>query len=283
MCWVSLILLCLLPAACVADVTDLHTQKELSRVAGVFSASRFLVYKRSDDRYLYFKEQGKFVFLGPSREFKISSKVFAPHSPEPESILTYDQNRGVFCLRGKNGEEVIKTDFTEKYTREEELYLRAVSTVKGFTANETSDQKREALLNVMRWSFYAGHTEETEGYAQALLLIEHRHPMPDDGTNRVHVAHTLMGLIALGRNNLPVAKESLLSSAKEAQKTATIGTFGPNMRLAKELLNRGENGTVIQYLKLCERFWTKDTLKTWQQEIERGQAPDFSANLSYSL
>jgi len=44
--------------------------------------------------------------------------------------------------------------------------------------------------------------------------MEHRNPMQDDGANRIHVAHTLMGLIALGRNDLSVAKESLLSSAE---------------------------------------------------------------------
>lgn len=88
-------------------------------------------------------------------------------------------------------------------------------------ASDTSDKKREALLKVMRWSFHAGRTEEIERYAQELLLMEHRNPMRDDWANRVHVAHTLMGLIALGLNNLAVAKESLLSSAKEAPETAT--------------------------------------------------------------
>jgi hypothetical protein len=264
-------------------VTELHTQRELSDVAGVFTASRYLVYARSDDHYLYFKEQGKFGPLGPSREFKISSKVFAPHSPEPGSVLVYDQNDGVFNLRGKNGEAVIKADFIEKHTREEEKYLLAVSTFRDFKARDQSQKKRGALLSVMLWSFRAGHTEETERYAQELLLAEHRNPMQDYGSNRVHAAHTLIGLIALERNNLSLAKESLLSSAKEAPDTGSICSFGPNMRLAQGLLVRKEKQVVLQYLKLCERFWPEDTLKIWQQEVERNQTPDFSANLFYSL
>ena len=281
--WVSVLMLCLWPATCMAAVTELHTQRELSDVAGVFAASRYLVYKSCDALYLYFKEQGKFGPLGPSREFKISRKVFAPHSPEPGSVLTYDQNRGVFCLRGKTEEEIIKTDFTEKYTREEEQYLQAVSAFRAFSVNDESPKKRKALLKVMRWSFHAGHTEETERYAQELLLLEHRNPMRDDGSNRVHVAHTLLGLIALGRNNLPAAKESLLSSAREAPETATLCISGPNMRLSQEFLMKGEKQIVMQFLKLCERFWKEDTLKIWQKEIERGQIPDFGANLYYSL
>jgi len=113
LCWFSLITLCLLTPACVADVTDLHTQKELSEVAGVFTASRFLVYKRSDGRYLYFKEQGKFGSLGPSREFKISIKVFAPHAPEPESVLTYDQNRVYFACEEKTERMSLRRTLTK--------------------------------------------------------------------------------------------------------------------------------------------------------------------------
>ena len=57
------------------------------------------------------------------------------------------------------------------------------------------------------------------------------------------------------------------------------------MSLAKDLLEIGEREVVLEYFKLCSRFWdsdrAKDTLDKWGVLAAAGRIPDFGANLHY--
>lgn len=279
-----ILVLCLVMAAC-ASVKELHSQEELSDVAGVFAASRYLVYQSSDDRYHYFKEKSKFGPYGPSGEFRILKKHLPLVAPVPDSVFTYDQNAGVFRLRGTVNGQVIKADFTEKYTLEEEEYLKAVTALAPLKDAAPSEKKGQALHRAMRWSFHAGHFEDAERYGLELLALVPQLPVKDQahGEAHEHIAHTFMGLMAIDRNDLPKAKQHLLASAAESAPTPTLTSFGPNMSLAKALAQRGQWEVVAQYLTLCERFWPRDELRAWRRQIERRRVPDFGANLSYGL
>jgi hypothetical protein len=48
--------------------------------------------------------------------------------------------------------------------------------------------------------------------------------------------------------------------------------------LARELADKGEKKTVIEYLQLCSKFWEGKTqlLQRWISEIEQGHVPDFT-------
>ena len=62
-----------------------------------------------------------------------------------------------------------------------------------------------------------------------------------------------------------------------------LGSFGPNMSLAKDLLAKGEQETVLEYLELCRKFWglNRGKLDEWVKDIEAGRMPEFGANLIY--
>jgi hypothetical protein len=55
------------------------------------------------------------------------------------------------------------------------------------------------------------------------------------------------------------------------------------MSLAKELLERGEQNTVLQYFDLCRNFWRSHmaNLDNWRSQIQAGRIPDFGPNLKY--
>ena len=55
------------------------------------------------------------------------------------------------------------------------------------------------------------------------------------------------------------------------------------MSLAKDLLEKGEKETVLQYFDLCRKFWSMggDKLDQWTKDVKAGQTPDFGANLVY--
>ncbi len=62
-----------------------------------------------------------------------------------------------------------------------------------------------------------------------------------------------------------------------------MDSFGPNMTLAQDLLEKGERDTVLEYFMRCRRFWKMDhgKLDEWMQEVMGGGKPDFGANLLY--
>jgi len=62
-----------------------------------------------------------------------------------------------------------------------------------------------------------------------------------------------------------------------------LNSFGPNMSLAKQLLEAGERDTVVEYLDFCRKFWQMDfgKLDYWTAQVRAGEVPDFGANLTY--
>lgn len=65
------------------------------------------------------------------------------------------------------------------------------------------------------------------------------------------------------------------------QGAPTLNSFGPNMSLAKELLERGEREVVLEFFELCRTFWEceEGRLDTWSDDVRRGEIPNFGANL----
>ena len=62
-----------------------------------------------------------------------------------------------------------------------------------------------------------------------------------------------------------------------------MDTFGPNMSLARDLLEQGEKGVVLEYFELCRNFWKmhRGRLDAWATTVNDGGMPDFGGNLLY--
>ena len=62
-----------------------------------------------------------------------------------------------------------------------------------------------------------------------------------------------------------------------------MSSFGPNMSLARDLLEGGEREAVFGYFEQCRTFWTGhgDILDEWIKEIQAGSIPDFGGNMIY--
>jgi tetratricopeptide (TPR) repeat protein len=94
-------------------------------------------------------------------------------------------------------------------------------------------------------------------------------------------ANTILGRVALRSGDVSSAKQFLLDSSKpEAAKDISLS--GPIMVLAKELLDRGERETVLQYLDNCLTLWPRgeNVLQVWIAEIRNGRTPNFG-NLGF--
>ena len=101
--------------------------------------------------------------------------------------------------------------------------------------------------------------------------------------NAIHVANIFLGLVALRESEIVKAKDCLIE-AGNSPGSPQLNSFGPNMTLAKELLEIGEKDIVLRYLDLCKNFWKwylRRPMAKWRKEINRGNIPEFGANLIY--
>jgi hypothetical protein len=77
--------------------------------------------------------------------------------------------------------------------------------------------------------------------------------------------------------------EIVFLASAESSGSPNLSSFGPNMSLARDLLEHGEREVVLAYFKRCGVFWRsgEDQLKEWTREIQNNVIPDFGANLRY--
>jgi hypothetical protein len=131
-------------------------------------------------------------------------------------------------------------------------------------------------------AFEAGEYERAATYSKEALDLAQLSEDSSSNAEATHYGNIVLGRITLRQGDLASASAYLLKAA------TTIGnphldTFGPNMMLAKELLDKGERKPVLEYFDLCGKFWTGDDgkLGQWRSAVLSGQNPDFGANLRY--
>ena len=129
-----------------------------------------------------------------------------------------------------------------------------------------------------------GNMESAKENAE--ILLKQAESMRDNWNygNAVHIGNLVLGHVALAAGDLDEAKRFLLAAGKTPG-SAQLNTFGPNMRLAKALLEKGESEVVIEYFDLCAKFWKSKSSHTeeWKAAVRKKETPDFGANLSYGF
>jgi hypothetical protein len=89
----------------------------------------------------------------------------------------------------------------------------------------------------------------------------------------VHDGHLLLGRIALHADDVARARAHLVL-AGQAGATGFVPMFGPDLRLAQELLARGERDVVVRYLTLARAFWDREQVDEWIPQLRAGRIPD---------
>ena len=126
----------------------------------------------------------------------------------------------------------------------------------------------------MHGAFAAGRHADAREYAEAAL----REPCHE--CDAPHEANIVLGHIALAAGDVSLASEHLLAATRVTGSPA-LRHFGPNMVLARELLERGQRDVVLEYMELCRSFWDSPRLTAWAEVVRDGEIPDFGANLLY--
>lgn len=127
-----------------------------------------------------------------------------------------------------------------------------------------------------------------EAEQQALDYLESANKNISDWNygNAIHLANLVLGKINLINDDLEQAKDYLLKAAR-TDGSPQLKSFGPNMSLARDLLEVGEKEVVLKYLDLVKKFWyplfSFFKIRKWKKEIKNRLVPDFAANNIYHL
>ena len=159
---------------------------------------------------------------------------------------------------------------------------RLDSATKKLTKAATERARFYALSDAAKQSLVLGKTEDARKYAQELLALLPKFQGDWNYGNAIQDANLVLGRSAVTEGRIPEAKQHLLEAGKSPG-SPQMDSFGPNMSLAKDLLEKGERDVVLEYFELCRKFWQmgKGQLDQWGQEVKSGKNPVFGSNLVY--
>jgi tetratricopeptide (TPR) repeat protein len=146
--------------------------------------------------------------------------------------------------------------------------------------NLSSAMERNTLLgSLAKVAIEAGEIDAAATYAEEMLQMAETGW--DEG-NCIHHGNLILGRIALAEGKVEDAKVHLIRAGQNPG-SPQLNSFGPNMVLAKALLEMGEKEVVLDYFELCGEFWemSRGRLTQWANLVQEDRVPEFGANLAY--
>jgi hypothetical protein len=145
----------------------------------------------------------------------------------------------------------------------------------------TPEAYKSFLLDgLAKTAFEVGETNKARMYAEKMLQEAQSQKDWNRG-NDIFFGNMVLGRLALKAGDIEQAKHYLIEAGKTPG-SPQLDSFGPNMTLAKELLEKGQTEVVLQYFDLCGKFWRyQPRLSDWTVAVKQGAIPDFGANLDY--
>ena len=147
-------------------------------------------------------------------------------------------------------------------------------------AADSEEKKFYALGGAAKECVTAGKIDEAQKYAQELMAL-----LPNFRQNREYGAamcdaNLVLGRVAVRKGNLGEAKRYLMAAA-QSPVTPDLSNNGPNMGLAKDLLEKGEKQAVLDFFEQCKKLWANGAtqLDQWSQQVRDGKTPDFGGSL----
>jgi len=151
------------------------------------------------------------------------------------------------------------------------------------TVSEDPSERFNELPGLAKAAFDAGEFDLADRYANETLSAAPSHKGEWNYGDAIFYGNFVLGRVALKRDrNISAANNYLLASS-ETPGSPSLKSFGPNMSLAKELLEAGERDVVLEFLARCRKFWLSGTQKldAWIAEIKEGGNPEFKGQLMY--
>lgn len=198
----------------------------------------------------------------------------------------------VRALQLEPGHTTTATELTNLYQMDEDqaatpgekavLAQKRVAVMATALDHANPDNRFDGLISLAEAELDANDLPHAEQHAHELLDSSSNYKKQWNYGNAIHKGNLILGRIRLRQGRIAEAKDYLLASGRTPG-SPQLDSFGPNMSLAKDLLEKGERDIVLQYFDLCGKFWDmgQDKLNAWRADVEQGKTPNFGANLDY--
>ena len=159
-------------------------------------------------------------------------------------------------------------------------WARQLETYESHMKETASREGRfEALDHAAVAALMLGKIETARSYAEESLGMAESYSHNWNYGNAIHDGHAVLGLLALQKDDVTRGEVELLAAGRTPG-SGTISKYGPNMSLAKALLEKGRRTAVLAYLEECRLFWDDHgRLDEWELAVEQGEIPDFKGRL----
>lgn len=165
------------------------------------------------------------------------------------------------------------------------IVSHAGSSERGIASLQESKTEKErfyVLGDAAKEAFVNGNYIKARTYALELERLTPKYQYNWNYGNAIQDSNIVFGRLALVESRMKDAKNHLLKAGKSPG-SPQMDTFGPNMSLAKDLLEKGETEVVIEYFTLCKSFWelNEGRLDEWITLVQARKIPNFGVNLDY--
>ena len=163
------------------------------------------------------------------------------------------------------------------------VFTNFARVIEKLTEAKSERDRYRVLGDAAKLAFVFGKMDAARNYATELLALDQKFQRePWRNGDAVFDGNLVLGRIASQNGQIEEAKQYLIESGKTIG-SPVLDSFGPNMTLAKDLLQNGERDTVVQYFELCRKFWVagNENLTQWTQDVKDGNMPDFGGNLYF--
>jgi hypothetical protein len=182
------------------------------------------------------------------------------------------------CSRSDPTEWTPQTDVDRQYVEQQaDMWERVMPTI-----SSDAEMRQVNLAMGAKAALNARRMQVAQTWIAELLSIAESHAGDPKYGTAIHDGHELAGRLALAAGDVEAAKTHLLA-AGTTPGSPVLGSFGPNMTLARNLLAAGERDAVLSYFAECRAFWRMGSgrLTDWTQAVQRGDTPEFGPNLQY--
>lgn len=148
---------------------------------------------------------------------------------------------------------------------------------KALAAADTPKKRFYFLGEVAKAQFEASNYSEARKLAEELLKLAASFPNNWNYGNAIQDGHIVLGRIAARNLRLDEANRHL-REAGMSPGSPQMNSSGPDMTLARDLIERGQTETVVEYFGLCKKFWKLDkgNLDRWSEQVKSGKMPSDS-------
>ena len=163
--------------------------------------------------------------------------------------------------------------------RNASLRESSAATVREFMSVKTDSEWWHLAPYACRGLADLGRFDEARGLAQEMLNAEVGELRKVNVGTVHHFAHIVLGRIAVAAGDLEEAQRQL-GLAGGVPSSPHLRSYGPDMRLADELLRAGRKDAVLRYLEQCEVLWGQMglALSAWTDEVRAGRIPNWHQN-----